>query len=167
MTIGEKMVNYKSAVPGPTQVLRAQFGRSRMLAGLLLVMHLGGIALGAMFLDSWGLSAILTVALVTSLASGLSRHALRISPGAVTGLLLRPEGRCILETRDGARREGRILASSFVSVPLTIINVALEDGGRTVSAVVLPDSVPQDDLRRIRLWLRHRCAAGEDDSGVA
>jgi len=55
----------------------------------------------------------------------------------------------------GQWHEAEILPDAYVSRWLVVLNLA-EAGRRSLSVVLLPDSAPADELRRLRVWVRWR-----------
>jgi toxin CptA len=47
-----------------------------------------------------------------------------------------------------------VLASTMVTPNLTVLHYRPEGSRRAQTAVILPDSLPADDFRRLRVWLR-------------
>jgi hypothetical protein len=93
----------------------------------------------------------------------LSRPPLLIHVGA--------DRRIGVTTRDGRTRECSIHADTSVGAWITTI-VWVPDGARWFAPVqtllILPDSLPADDFRRLRVYLRHgRSTPDPDTSGVA
>jgi len=137
-------------------MLRIGIDPSPMLAVLLAIVHFIAGACVLIFLPAWWAAAILTAALCASLVFHLRRDALRLSGDAVIEVTLLDRGRCQLLTRGGAVLEGAVAASSFVSGLFTVVNVRLDGGGKLRSVVVMPDSAPAEERRRLRVWLRYR-----------
>jgi hypothetical protein len=134
-------------------MLRVTLFRSWILVGLLGAVHAGAMAcaLGLLPLPA-GIAA--AMALGASLAFHVRRHGLLAAADAVVEVRLGEGGRCKLGLRNGKQSTGVLLGSSFVSVPLIVLNVGCEDGFRAV--VILPDGMDREDRRRLRVWLRHR-----------
>lgn len=142
-------------------------GASRALALLLIAGHTAAALLLWLSFPVWWWSAAASVVLGASLTLGLRRHALRSSPAAAVGLALAPEGVVDVQRRDGAHLQGRLLASSFVSPALVILILAVRRWRPPLAVLVPADSVPRDDHRRLRVWLRWRGAerVGQPASG--
>ncbi len=62
--------------------------------------------------------------------------------------------RASLEGRDGKQLNGQICGDTLVTPWLVLLNVRIDGGGRR-SVVVLPDSLPREDFRRLRVLLRN------------
>jgi len=101
---------------------------------------------------------MVTCALAASLAFHLRRDALQMSGAAITGLILKEGAQCDLILKSGATLKGIVQGSTFVAPILIVINVRAPMRKGLRSAILLPDSAAADDLRRARVWLRHRIA---------
>jgi toxin CptA len=145
-------------------LLRIAIAPSPLLAVLLVIVHLIAGACVLILLPAWWAAAILIAVLCASLIFHLRCDALRLSGDAVIEVTLRERGRCELLTRGGAVLEGTVAGSSFVSALFTVINVRLDGGRKLRSTVVMPDSVPAEERRRLRVWLRYRAHPEMPDS---
>jgi hypothetical protein len=82
-------------------------------------------------------------------------HALRQGRRACVALRLAPNGLVAVTFADGGVRAGHVRSSSYVAARLTAI-VWRADGERhSRSILILPDMVPADDFRRLRVMLRY------------
>ena len=81
-------------------------------------------------------------------------QALQWVAGAARALELRSQGGVRLQDGRGAWQEAEILADSYVSGWIIVVNLA--SGGGRRSLVLLPDAAAAEDLRRLRVWLRWR-----------
>jgi toxin CptA len=144
--------------------LKLSLGPSRGLTWLLSGGHaVAGILLWVALPPWWSLAGC--VVLGTSLLIALANHARRSARAAVVEVALAQDGRLELQRRDGARVEGRLLPSTFVSPLLVILNLST-DRRRLPHAVLVPaDAVAPDDHRRLRVWLRWRAVAADIDHG--
>jgi hypothetical protein len=130
--------------------------RSRILAATLICVHVAAASLAVIALSQWWLRLAISMAAAVSLAEALRRAALRSAPSAVVRLELGTEGRVLLTRRDGGVREARLSRSSFLSPWLAILVLTTGRLRPATSVVLLPDSLPPDDFRRLRVWLRWR-----------
>jgi hypothetical protein len=81
--------------------------------------------------------------------------ALQSAARAVVGVELTADYRAVLIERCGHRCEGQVRAESYVGERLTTL-VVRPDGARVSRAIaILPDMLPEDDLRRLRVLLRY------------
>jgi len=131
---------------------------SRLLATALLLAHGGAIVCAVIFLPGWWLPAMVSTGVAASLAFHLRRDALQMSGTAITGLILKEGAQCDLIFKSGATLKGIVQGSTFVAPMLIVINVRAPMRMGFRSAILLPDSAAADDLRRARVWLRHRIA---------
>lgn len=83
------------------------------------------------------------------------RIAVRATPDAAVHLRLGPDLLIVVTRGDGRLAGGRVRPSTCVSAALTSI-VWRPDGARfSRSILVLPDMLPPDDFRRLRVLLRY------------
>jgi toxin CptA len=137
--------------------LRLDLKPSRLLAGVLIVVH--GLAIAAAWISLSGWTWYVAGALVlASLGGCLARE--RSRP---VSLELREEGRASWRNRTGGWHEGRLGRNHFVSVALVVLELELEGRGRKW-VVLMGDSAPPDDFRRLRIWLRWRGTAAQASS---
>ena len=138
---------------------------SPLLATALLLAHGAAIACAVVFLPGWSLPGMAAACIAASLVFHLCRDALQLSGQAVTELILKEDARCELTLRNGETLTGTIEGSTFVAPLLTVINVRPDGQGRRRVAILVPDSAPAQDLRRVRVWLRHRVRPETPGSG--
>lgn len=129
-------------------------GSSRFLVWVLVLAHVAGGALLAVTGLPWAWKIAALPLFLGSLMHSLRRHAWRVSPTAVVGLQLDPEGKALFRHRNGQVLEGCLLGSSFVSPWLTVLNLRPVGGRCSVPLVILPDAAGEEDFRRLRVWLR-------------
>jgi hypothetical protein len=109
--------------------------------------------------------ALASAAIAVNLVFHIRRDALQLSGHTVTELLLGDGARCELTLRNGETLAGNIEGSTFVVPLLIVINVSPEGQGRRRAAILMQDSAPAVDLRRVRIWLRHRVRPDATASG--
>jgi hypothetical protein len=81
--------------------------------------------------------------------------ALRRGPRVVTALRLAPDRLLVVHTQDGRLAAGHVRSATYVGAALTTI-VWRPDGARlSRSVLILPDMLPADDFRRLRVMLRY------------
>jgi hypothetical protein len=132
-------------------MLRIDLRPSSILAAALVLAH--GLALYAVWISLGGWPRVLAVlAVLASQAATLAQALLR-TPRSAVSLELAEDGRASWRDPRGAWHEGALGGSHFVS-PLLVV-VELKPRNRGVKRVVLlADSAPWNDLRRLRVWLR-------------
>ena len=127
--------------------------------------HLACAALGAGSVAVGGLVLLLPLdALSTACALlsviGVAAHGVRRCAGRGVPALLHVghDRRIAVTSRAGRTRDGAILDGSYVGARLTTI-VWQPDGARRLaparSILILPDMLPAEDFRRLRVMLRH------------
>jgi hypothetical protein len=89
------------------------------------------------------------------------RHALRLGNDAVSELRLAPDLILVACMGDGRLVAGQVRSATYVGASLTSI-VWRPDGARLSRTVlVLPDMLPDDDFRKLRVMLRYARSAVE------
>lgn len=137
-------------MPSPTN-FRIDLKPSLRLAVLLGSTHCLAIAAAWLSLSSWPLYLSVSgivMSGVVCLAEGL-----HLLPRAATGLELDPGGRTAWRDRQGQWHEARLGAGHFVSTRLVAVCL-LQSMLRRKWIVILPDSAPTEEFRRLRVWLR-------------
>lgn len=120
-----------------------------MLAGALVVAH--GLALAAAWvgLSGWG-RYLAGIVILLSLA-----HALLRARWQALSLELHDDGRALWRNREGSWHEGRLGRANFASAALVVLDLECKARGRKW-VVLMPDSMPSEDFRRLRVQLRWR-----------
>ena len=138
--------------PGP---LKVELGRSRLAAAFVFVSHIATASLLAFAPVDAMLRAAAVIAIGAHALRALRTSALQSAARAVIGVELSSDRRAVLIERCGRRCEGRVRAESYVGERLTT-PVTRPDGARVSRAVaILPDMLPEEDLRRLRVLLRY------------
>ncbi|MDA8259733.1 MAG: hypothetical protein M0Z99_29525 [Betaproteobacteria bacterium] len=134
----------------PVATLPVSIKPSRRLLLVQLLAH--AIAAGAVLASAiapW-------IAALLLLLVGASLARLRAA-ASVTGLLLHGDGRCETVGADGTASEAAIHPHTLVLAFLIVL--LYRQDGRLRSLTLLGDSLPDEDFRQLRLWLRWRSAA--------
>jgi hypothetical protein len=145
--------------------LSVQIRPSRQLAIALVLLHSAAMACVLQFLPGAWMSAGAATAILASLVFHLRRDALQLSSDAATALTLKHGTQCELTLRNGATLSGFIDASSFTAPLLTIINVRPSARWSRRVAILVPDSASEQELRQLRVLLRHGVRLDTVDSG--
>jgi hypothetical protein len=132
--------------------LRLDLRPSRRLIGALALAH-GLAAAATIGLEGWP-RYLLWALIVVSLGRSLAQALLHGAHQAVA-VEVHEDGRASWRSRDGEWEEGRLGESQFVSVVFVIVEFR-DARGRARRMVVMPDSLPPEDFRRLRVWLRWR-----------
>lgn len=123
-------------------------GASRQLRLLLAAFHIVGAA--AIMLAA--LDPLLQWAGMVLVCCSLAYY---LRP--VQNVRLRADREGKLEIWQGEKwSEARLAGSSVVLPGCTVMRVGIENRRRQHSLIVLPDSLPAEDYRRLRVWLRWR-----------
>ena len=132
--------------------------RSRLLSFLTVLLH--ALAAGCLWVLPWPEEARLLLLIVAlSLA-----HALR--PSTIVGLRLCERGELTLLFAAGDVIFGSVQADTAVFIQLIVLRVRDdENAGRLSSLVLLTDSMPPEQFRLLRLWLRWRVNPGDSAVG--
>jgi Membrane-bound toxin component of toxin-antitoxin system len=133
--------------PAPT--LRLDPRPSRVLASALVLTHALACAAAWVSLSGW-LRYLVCGAILASLAQALRRT---LHPAL--SLELNEDGRVSWRNRDGTWHEGRLGGSHFVSAGFAVLKLEIA-GLRRKRVILMADSVPPEDFRRLRVWLRWR-----------
>lgn len=140
-------------------MLSVSLKASRILAVLLAAMHALGIGLlWSLPLTLW-LKAFFTAALLASLAFYLGRDAWRSFSWSVVAVSLDSECKCGIRTEKGEWLEAKLLASSFVSPYLTVLNVRPHRSRWAQHVIILPDAIDPERFRQLRVLLNWKCRA--------
>jgi toxin CptA len=135
------------------QPLHLRPGISRRLGQFLILTH-GTAAVAALLLPiPWYARAGLIGVLAADLGYQAGRHLVRRLPWAVCEAVWESDGSWMLTLSSGEQREARLLSTSFVSVPLIVLNFRC-GRWRRCSLVLPRDSLDPDLLRRLRVRLR-------------
>ena len=137
-----------------TPALRISLGASRSASALICFAWLATAALVA-----WLPAA---AALRGALVTGIGAHAIltmrhwatRTASHAIIGIELDADRAVRLTERTGRRIEGMVQPDSYVGALLTTLVVRPDGKRRLRTIAILPDMLPSDDFRRLRLLLR-------------
>jgi toxin CptA len=127
--------------------------RSYWLLATLITIHLGALVIALTMPLSPAIRAGIAIAVLTSLAHTGWQHFLRRNRHAVLGLKITRDGLKV-ESHGGEWTTVEILASSFVSPWLTVLNLHLPQQRLPTYVVLLPDMLGPDEFRRLRIWLK-------------
>lgn len=138
-------------------------GFSPRLAAFVLLTHL--LAAAAVLGLPAGPWQILLIPVAASLAYHAWVHVLRRAPWSIRALLWDAQGTWHIELRSGAAIEARLSPSTFVSVPLVVLN--LYRGWRRWSLPLFADALDPQLHRRLRQRLRIEGTGREPDAAPA
>lgn len=124
------------------------------LAILVIALHSGAAAVGALLPIDWVLKVVLIVSVVWNLCRNLQTVALLRASEAITNLRVSSEGHLFAQTRGGAWLDCELLPSSYVSSLLTILNLRGRQDRELRHVVLCCRNANSADVRRFRTWLR-------------
>lgn len=132
-------------------------GRSPLLAAALIGTHVaaGALALAAPIRWEWWLA--IAIGVCVSLAHSLREQGWWSGAG-IARVELQADGNARLVDRHGRMHEARLTRSTLVTPCLVILVLATARLRPARTLVVPADSLPSDDFRRLRVWLRWRRA---------
>jgi hypothetical protein len=137
-----------------TSALRISLGPSRSASALICVAWLATAALVAWLPGAAALRGTMVIGIGAHAILTMRQWATRTASRAIIGVDLDSDRTVRLTERTGRRIEGMVQPDSYVGALLTTL-VVLPDGKRRLRTVaILPDMLPADDFRRLRLLLR-------------
>jgi hypothetical protein len=136
------------------RALRVSLGPSRAASVLICVACLGTAALIAWLPGPASLRAIAVIGIGVYAIVTTRYSATRSAARAIVAIELDADRAVCLTERAGRRIEGLLQPDSYVGAWLTTLVVRPEGKRRLRSVAILPDMLPADDFRRLRLLLR-------------
>jgi hypothetical protein len=135
-------------------MLRVELKRSRLAIAFVCA---GTIV--TMSLIAWlpGDAALRAIAVLIAGAHGLVSlrvWGLRTSPRSIVAIEVGADNHVVLTERGGGRIAGHVAADSYVGPSLTTLVVRREGARRSRATAILPDMLPGEDFRRLRVLLR-------------
>jgi hypothetical protein len=134
--------------------LQISLGPSRWAAALICVTSLATAVLVAWLPGSGVIRGAMVIAIGAYAILTMRNWAERSASRAIIGIELDVDRVVCLTERTGRRVEGLVQPDSYVGALLTTV-VVRPEGGRCLRTVaILPDMLPAEDFRRLRLLLR-------------
>jgi toxin CptA len=99
---------------------------------------------------SWTIRSGLSAVVLASMALSV-RQALRLG---IVALRVNVKGEFSIRQRDGDWLEATLLGTSFVAPYLTVLNLRLSNKRWPQHVVLVPDALPADGFRQLRVWLK-------------
>lgn len=121
--------------------------RSRLLVVLLLLFHALAASSVIGLPWAWPVRYVLLFLLGFSLWNALKAP-------KILGLRLSADGSLVCRLADGEPAEALLLPDSAAFRQLIVLRMRIGDAWPITSLVLLPDSMPADQFRVLRLWLR-------------
>ena len=136
------------------RTLRLSLGPSRLASALICVTCLATCALVAWLPGAAALRGAWVIAIGAYAILTMRRWATRSASRAIIGIELDADRAVRLTERTGRHIEGIVQPDSYVGALLTTLVVRPEGKRRLRTIAILPDMLPADDFRRLRLLLR-------------
>ena len=134
--------------------LRIELTRSPIGAVIVVAAFVATATLVAFVPGPAWLRGAAVIAIGAHAAWTLRLAALHTAKAAIVGVELSPHGRATLMERSGRRCEGRVQPACYVGTWLTTLVVRVDDERWSRAVAILPDMVPAEDLRQLRVLLR-------------
>ena len=138
----------------PARTLRLTLGPSRAASVLIYGACTTSAALVAWLPAAAVLRGALVIAVGAYAIFTVRHSATRIASRAIVGIELGLDRAVCLTERAGRRIEGVVQPGSYVGALLTTLVVRPDGKRRLRSVAILPDMLPAEDFRRLRLLLR-------------
>jgi hypothetical protein len=136
-------------------VVQVSLGPSRSAGATIGVATLATLVVVLLLpVDAWLHLALCAVVLAWAWVA-FERVAVRATPDAVVHLRLGSDLFIVVTRGDGRLVAGRVRPATCVSAALTSIVWRPDGAMRSRSILVLPDMLPPDDFRRLRVMLRY------------
>ena len=145
-----------------TSVLRVSLQSSRIAAGLLAAATIATAAMLALLpAEPW----LRAAGVVVAGACGL--HALRITAavganGSIASIELAADRRIVITDRFGRQIAAIVRPESYAGALLTTVVLRPDGARRSRALAIWPDTMPADELRRLRVLLRHGDRGSDD-----
>jgi hypothetical protein len=136
------------------RTLRLSLGPSRLASALICVTCLATCVLVAWLPGAAALRGALVIGIGAYALLTIRHWATRSASRAIVGIELDADRAVRLIERTGRHIEGIVQPDSYVGALLTTLVVRPEGKRRLRTLAILPDMLPADDLRRLRLLLR-------------
>jgi hypothetical protein len=136
------------------RTLRLSLGPSRMASALICVTCLATCALVAWLPGAAALRGVSVIGIGAYAILTMRQWATRSASRAIVGIELDADRAVRLIERAGRHIEGIVQPDSYVGALLTTLVVRPEGKRRLRTLAILPDMLPADDFRRLRLLLR-------------
>ena len=136
------------------RTLRLSLGPSRLASGLICVTCLATCALVAWLPGAAALRGVSVIGIGAYAILTMRQWATRSASRAIIGIELDADRAVRLIERTGRHIEGIVQPDSYVGALLTTLVVRPEGKRRLRTVAILPDMLPAEDFRRLRLLLR-------------
>jgi toxin CptA len=135
-------------------IMHLKLKASYQLAALLAIAHWAAIVAVMLCDVRLDVRFIAVLALAASFLVSVRHAALLIARRSIVALEWNEDGAINFQTRDGTWRSARLLPTTFVTPPLTILNLRAVDRPRVRHVVLMSDSTDGEAYRRLRVRLQ-------------
>ncbi|TMH01033.1 MAG: hypothetical protein E6H67_18050 [Betaproteobacteria bacterium] len=135
-------------------ILRVELGRSRLAIAFVCAGTIATMALIAWLPGDAGLRAFGVLITGAHGLASLRVWGLRTSPRSIVAIEVGADNHVALTERGGRRIEGRAGADCYVGASLTTLVVCGKSAFASRATAILPDMLPAEDFRRLRVLLR-------------
>lgn len=146
--------------------MRIELRPSFQLVAVLACAHLAAAGLCIYVLPFWWWGLAVCGAFALAAFWTVRRHALLLHADSVVGFELAGEEGCELRLRNGQGIAARMLPSTYVALWLIVLDLEIPGRRLRRRAVIWPDSLPEDLLRRLRVRLRWTSLAASRAEGA-
>jgi lysylphosphatidylglycerol synthetase-like protein (DUF2156 family) len=134
--------------------LRIELKPSRIAAALIVVGVIATAVLVAWLPGERWWRASLVVALGGYGIALVRKWAYRVTRHSIVAIAVGADRRIAITERGGRRIEGVVQPDSYVGAALTTVVLRAAGARRSRAIAILPDMLPADDFRRLRVLLR-------------
>ena len=135
-------------------MLRVSLRRSYCLSAVLAFAHCGAAATLIALDIVFEAKLAVAIAVAMSLVYSLWRYAFLSSLQSIVAIELKEGGSAAAQFRSGAWRDATVLGTTYVSPLLTVLNLRIDGHALARHALIVPDTLPTEDFRKLRVILR-------------
>ena len=136
------------------RTLRLSLGPSRLASALICISCLATAALVAWLPGAAALRSAVVIGIGAHAILTMRHWATRSASRAIVGVELDADRAVRLTERSGRHIEGMVQPDSYVGAWVSTLVVRPDGKRRSRTFAILPDMLPADDFRRLRLLLR-------------
>lgn len=124
---------------------------------LLITMHCLSLA-GVIFIPvPWPVKMVFSAGLMWSLVYYTRRHALLRSNKSIVEVEIKTDCACAVRSLVGDWQPGSLLAATFITRYMVILNLAKRDSRGLLAVAILADAIDAERFRELRVLLKWKC----------
>ncbi len=127
---------------------------SYFFAGYLILLHAACVIILLVMSIAWPVLLLAITLTLSSLIYSLNHYALRRSAKAIIKLQPKNSDTWLLQNKQGEILPAKLNSNSFCSLYCVVLNFKLIDNKKKTAIIILQDSLPADDFRRLRVYCR-------------